>query len=247
MGSFRIFRRDAAAVRSSGYRSAVLAYTPGLFSASNSLVSRILYLLAALSVSSWAADTNLDQLLHNVENRYNKAKTLQVLFTETYTKPREPKRTESGLLMLRKPGRMRWDYAQPKGKLFVSDGKSLYLYTPAENRAERMKLQETDDMRAPLAFLLGNLKFQKEFQNLQGVPEAGGTRISAEPKKDDLPYSKVEFLVNPEGVIREVKVVSFDNSVLQFVFDQERVNPPLDDKLFQFQPPKGVEVVEAGQ
>jgi len=204
-------------------------------------------MLAALSVSSWAADTNLDQLLRTVENRYNRAKTLQVLFTEAYTKPRETKRTESGILMLRKPGRMRWDYSQPKGKLFISDGKSLYLYTPAENRAEHMKLQETDDMRAPLAFLLGNLKFQKEFQNLQGTPEGAGTRITAEPKKDNLPYSKVEFLVTAEGVIREVKVVSFDNSVLQFAFDQEKVNPPLDDKLFLFQPPKGVELVEAGQ
>jgi outer membrane lipoprotein carrier protein len=210
-------------------------------------VSRILYILAALSVSSWAADSNLDQLLHTVENRYNKVKTLQVLFTETYTKPREPKRTDSGLLMLRKPLRMRWDYTQPKGKLFVSDGKFLYLYTPAENRAERMKLQETDDMRAPLAFLLGNLKFQKEFQNLQGVPEGPNTRVTAEPKKDNLPYSKVEFLVTSEGVIREVKVVSFDNSILQFAFDQERVNPPLEEKLFQFQAPKGVEVVESGQ
>jgi len=210
-------------------------------------VSRILIILAALSVSTWAADSNLDQLLRTVESRYNRIKTLQVLFTETYTKPREPKRTESGLLMLRRPGRMRWDYSQPKGKLFISDGKSLYLYTAAENRAEHMKLQETDDMRAPLAFLLGNLKFQKEFQNINGVQEAAGTRVTAEPKKDNLPYSKVEFLVTAEAVIREVKVVSFDNSVLHFVFDQEKVNPPLDDKLFQFQPPKGVEVVEAGQ
>jgi outer membrane lipoprotein carrier protein len=198
-------------------------------------------------VSSWAADSNLDQLLHSVETRYNKAKTLQVLFTETYTKPREPKRTESGLLMLRKPLRMRWDYAQPKGKQFVSDGKSLYLYNPAENTAEHMKLQETDDMRAPLAFLLGNLKFQKEFQNLQAAQEGANTRITAEPKKDNLPYSKVEFLVTNEGVIREVKVMAFDNSVLQFAFDQERVNPPLEEKLFQFQAPKGVQIVESGQ
>src|SRR5262249_7516543 len=117
----------------------------------------------------------------------------------------------------------------------------------AENTVERMKLQETDDMRAPLAFLLGNLKFQKEFQNLQAVQEGTNTRITAEPKKDTLPYSKVEFVVTSDGVIREVKVMSFENSVIQFAFDQERVNPPVDDKLFQFQPPKGAQMVEGGQ
>jgi outer membrane lipoprotein carrier protein len=149
--------------------------------------------------------------------------------------------------MLRKPGRMRWDYSQPAGKLFVSDGKLLWLYTPSENRVEKMKFQESDDMRAPLAFLLGKLHFDKEFRNLQGKTEGSDMRITAEPKTDNLPYSAVEFLVAPDAHIREVRVTGFDKSVLHFTFDQERVDPKLDDKLFSFQVPKGAELVEAGQ
>ena len=57
-------------------------------------------------------------------------KTLQVSFTEQYTPAGRPQRTESGTLYLRKPGRMRCDYALPKGKLCVSDGTYLYVYTP---------------------------------------------------------------------------------------------------------------------
>ena len=102
-------------------------------------------------------------------------------------------------------------------------------------------------MRAPLAFLLGRLDFDKEFRNLQSLPEGSDTRIVAEPKGDNLPYSAVEFVVTPENRIREVKVTRFDRSILSFAFDQERVDPPLDGKLFQFQPPKGAEVVDAGQ
>ena len=60
-----------------------------------------------------------------------------------------------------------------------------------------MKLKESDDMRAPLAFLLGKLDFQKEFRNLQAKPEGADTRITAEPKTDNLPYSAVEFVVAP--------------------------------------------------
>ena len=194
-----------------------------------------------------SADAPLDTLLKGVEARYNKAKTLQVLFKEEYTPPGHGRRTESGILLLRKPGRMRWDYSQPAGKLFVSDGKLLWLYTPAENRVEKMKFQESDDMRAPLAFLLGKLHFDKEFRNLQGKAEGTDTRITAEPKTDNLPYSAVEFLVAQDGQIREVRVTGFDKSVLHFTFDQERVDPKLDDKLFQFQVPKGAELVEAGQ
>jgi len=198
-------------------------------------------------VSAVGADARLDGLLKAVEGRYNRAKTLQVVFHEDYTPQGKPRRSESGTLLLRKPGRMRWDYDQPKGKLFVSDGKYLWLYTPAENRAEKMKFQESEDMRAPLAFLLGKLNFEKDFRNLEGRIEGAGTRIVAQPKTDNLPYSAVEFLVTADGRIQQVKVTGFDHSILDFAFDQEKVDPALDGKLFQFQVPKGVELVEAGQ
>ena len=200
-----------------------------------------------LAVSAFAADAQLDNLLKNVENRYNKAKSLQVLYTEQYTPTRSPTRTESGMLMLRKPGRMRWDYSQPKGKLLVADGKFLWLYTPDDNRVEKMKFQETEDMRAPLAFLLGKLHFDKEFRNLQGKPEGAFTRITAEPKTDTLPYSQVEFVVSADGGIHALRVTYFDKSILQFNFDQEKLDLPLDAKLFQFQMPPGAHLEESGQ
>jgi outer membrane lipoprotein carrier protein len=198
-----------------------------------------------LAVCAFGADTPLTTLLKGVEQRYNKAKTLQVLFREVYIPPGKPRRTESGILMLRKPGKMRWQYAQPPGKLFTSDGKWIWLYTPQDNQAEHMKFKETDDLRAPLAFLLGKLDFDKEFTNLQSKPEGDGIRVTAEPKTDNLPYSAVEFLLGPDSTIREVKVKTFDNSILHFYFEQERMNPELKNDLFDFKPPKGVQIIEA--
>jgi outer membrane lipoprotein carrier protein len=142
---------------------------------------------------------------------------------------------------------MRWDYSSPQGKLFVSDGKFLWLYTPSNRQVEKMKIKESDDMRAPLAFLLGKLHFDKEFRNIQGQPEAGGTRIVAEPKTDSLPYTRVEFVVGPDAQIRRVQVTGFDNSILEFDFEQEKLNPPLEAKLFQFRMPQGAELVESTQ
>jgi outer membrane lipoprotein carrier protein len=200
-----------------------------------------------LVVSAFGADAKLDDLLNKSELRYNHAQTLQVVFTEQYTPPGSIRRTESGTLLLRKPGRMRGEYSQPKGKLFVSDGKFLWLYTPGDNRAEKMKLKETEDMRAPLAFLLGKLHFNKEFRNLQGRLEGSDTRITGEPKSEDLPYASVEFLVAPDGRIRELKVTGPDHSLLDFTFDQEKLDPQLDAKLFQFKAPPGVLVEETSQ
>jgi len=202
--------------------------------------------ISLLAVSAFAADPAMDSLLKNVENRYNKAKTLQVLFNETYTPKGKAPRAESGLLMLRKPGRMRWEYTQPAGKLFVSDGKEVYLYLPDEKRVEKMKLKDTEDMRAPLAFLLGKLNFEREFQNIQTRTEGDGSLVTADPKSQSLPYSKVEFLVSTNFAIRKLHIVGQDQSILDFTFDDEKLNPALANSIFHFQPPPGAEVVDSG-
>ena len=139
---------------------------------------------------------------------------------------------------------MRWDYSSPAGKLFVSDGKNVYLYTPDSRRVEKSRLKESEDMRAPLALLLGKLNFWKEFRKFDMRPEGPDMWVSAEPNSDDLPYSRVEFLLTPGAQIRHVRVVGVDRSTLDFEFEHESLNPVLNASLFSFQPPPGAEVVE---
>lgn len=210
-------------------------------------VSPFRLIAGLLAVSAFAADLPLDRLLKQVENRYNHAKTLQVLFVEQYTPPANIRRTERGSLLLRKPGRMRWDYTEPKGKLWVSDGKDWWLYTPADHRAETGKLKESGDLHPLLAFLLGKLDFSKEFRNLKGTPLGPDMHIVAEPKSDNLPYSAVELVVTPDDHIRQVKVTGFDHSILEFSLSEEKLDLPLDPKLFQFKLPPGTILEDAGQ
>lgn len=187
----------------------------------------------------------LDRLLKAVEDHYNHAQTLQMDFTESYAGRHRPVQTESGVLYLRKPGRMRWDYAAPPGKFFLSDGKNVYLYTPEEHRVEKGGLKQSEDERAPLAFLLGKLDFNREFKGFRARPDAAGTWIAATPKSDSLAYTEIEFLATPEGHIERMHVTGQDQSKLDFTFRNERQNPPLNASLFNFVPPAGAEVVEA--
>jgi len=210
-------------------------------------VTRLTPALLALIVSAGAADAPKFAILKTLESRYNQAQSLQVQFSETYSGAGRAPKTEAGTLFLRKPGRMRWEYSSPAGKLFVSDGKIVYLYLPGSGRVQKMNLKQTEDMRAPLAFLLGKLNFEKEFQHIEAMPVADGTRITADPKAANLPYSKVEFLVTPAFEIQKLQITAQDGSVLDFTFNAERLNPPVADKLFKFTIPAGAEVVEAGQ
>lgn len=201
--------------------------------------------IAALAVTlpSSADNSDLSRVLKGIQDRYNHAKTLQLSFSETYTVPGRPHQSESGTLTLRKPGRMRWDYATPAGKLFVSDGKDVYLYTPGPNRVEKMKLKESEDWRAPLAFLLGKLDFQKEFRDFDMKPDGSGFVITAKAKSDKLPYDSIRLTATSGFTITNLVVTGQDQSVLAFNFGNEKMNPSVNDSIFKFQAPPGATVV----
>ena len=194
----------------------------------------------------WAqVPANVGDILKAVEARYNRPKTMQMAFAQTLTGGARMSRTETGELFLAKPGKMLWQYKEPAGKLFLVDGKAVWFYTPNTGRAERSPVKQTDDMRAPLAFLLGELDFQKFFGEFRSKPEgaSGSTRITAAPKSKRAPYSQVEFVVTPGYDIQSLKVSAQDGSVMEFAFSGVTPNPKLDAKLFEFHAPAGVEVV----
>lgn len=210
---------------------------------SRSLLPAVLAAFCALPLAAQTGE--LGPLLKRVEKRYNGAKTIQVLFEQTYTTQGKAPRTEKGELFLRKPGRMRWEYATPAGKLFQSDGKFVYFYSPSTGRVEKTRLKESDDMRAPLAFLLGKLDFNRDFTNYQTRTEGTGTVIKAVPKNERLPYTSVDFTVSAQAEITRLLVTGQDNSMVEFRFGQERINPALNDGIFRFKLPAGAQLVDA--
>ena len=212
---------------------------------------RILVPWAVACLFCWVAfgrdaqDAAVAGLIRGVEQRYNHARTLSIDFTESYSIAGHRRRPEQGTVVLRKPGRMRWTYSQPAGKLFVSDGKNVFLYTKTDNRVEKSALKASDDLRAPMAFLLGKLQLTKEFRNFRTLPDQNGTWLEGDAASERVPYSKVSMLVAPDHSIRQLTVTGRDESVLAFHFQGEVLNPPVNASLFEFNIPAGAEVIDA--
>ncbi len=198
--------------------------------------------IAALSPAATTID--LSAAIDGVEERYNRPKTMRLGFVQRYTWPGRPPRTESGDLFLSKPKRMRWEYSDPPGKLFLSDGDHVYLYSPVSNRVEKMPLKESGDMRTPLAFLIGRVDLRRDFREFRSRPNGEDLEVVALPKSKKAPYERVEFLLTPEYRIKRLMVHGHDQSVMEFQFSQEVPNPGLDPGLFDFQMPAGAEFVE---
>src|ERR1700732_3184585 len=157
------------------------------------------YLTAALLLTaSFAGEADVKALASAVDEHYNHLRSLRAEFSEVY-RGAGIERTESGTLWLKKsgmkkPGKMRWEYRSPREKLFVSDGKDAWFYVPGDRQARRTDARKMDDVRSPLAFLLGKSKLEKELHGLslandvapmnpgdvvlRGVPQALADRVN---------------------------------------------------------------------
>jgi outer membrane lipoprotein carrier protein len=200
-------------------------------------MKKLLFVFIAATLS-FGQDVN--RTLKGVEDRYNNISTLEVDFSYTYSQGLH-KSTHQGVLYLHKPKRMRWQFTSPEGDLFISDGEYLYDYDAKSKQAEKDKLKDTGDLRAPLAFLLGKLNFHEDFSTFK--TDGSGT-ITAIPKSDKLVYTEVAFLAAPDYSMRQLTIKGQDGSVWQYSFENEKKNPPISDDLFHFKAPPGVQVVD---
>jgi outer membrane lipoprotein carrier protein len=197
-----------------------------------------------LAVPGFVLAQNSDALLHRVDEHYNQLTSLRARYIEHYA-GMGLDRTESGTLLLKKPGRMRWSYDQPEGKLFVLDGKFAWFYTPGDEQAQRLPAKQLDDLRSPLRFLLGHTQLKKELVKLTVTEDTHGIHIAGIPQGMEQRIQRLTLDVTPSGEIQHMKLEEIDGAITEFTFTQVQENVPTRDTDFIFTPPAGVTVVNA--
>ena len=191
------------------------------------------FLTLAFATTTHAQDPNL---LHRIDDHYNHLHTLRAHYTQHYT-GMGLDRIETGTLLLKKPGLMRWSYDQPTGKLFVLDGKYAWFYTPGDTQATRASAKQLDDLRSPLRFLLGHTQLAKELDNLTNAPEGADYRITGIPKGMSQRVRLLTLTVTPTGAIERMKLEETDGATTDFTFNDMQEEIPVKPTDFTFTPP----------
>jgi outer membrane lipoprotein carrier protein len=209
----------------------------------------LVFTFLALTVTGAGQQTDIKALAHAVDQHYNALKSLKCAFTEIYQAP-GISRTESGTLWLKKPGRMRWEYREPQEKLFLADSHTAYFYVPGERQARKTSIKNLDDLRSPIRYLLGKTKLEKEFNALSSAPDVsplqtGDTVLRGVPKGMEDRISEVVLEISPAHQIVRILIREVDGTSTDFRFSQLEENVPMQDSLFRFTPPPGVETIQA--
>lgn len=191
----------------------------------------------------------LDEAVRDLEATYRQVTDLRATFEQAALNRTLGQTLEArGTLYLKKPGKLRWEYATPTPQEIVSDGTRLWVYTP-----ELKQVNVTDAPQALAgpagSFLhgLGQVRehFQARFLNpAQPTDLDGLVVLDLTPKEPQPLLARLILSVDPKSwLVRKAVLYDAMGNTVTVRFLEVAVNPGLADTLFTFVPPPGVAVV----
>jgi outer membrane lipoprotein carrier protein len=195
------------------------------------------------------ADLTAPELAQALQKKYDGIRDFSSDFVHSYEGGVLRKRlTERGRLLVKKPGRMRWEYTTPEQKLFVSDGVQMYSYLPQDKQVIVSPVPAEDQAATPTMFLAGKGNLTRDFTpSLVDLPPgmpAGTRALKLIPKSRQRDYDWLVLVVDPATLaIRGLVTVDAQGGKSSFSFEGLKENVGLADSAFAFKIPRGVDVV----
>lgn len=193
-----------------------------------------------LGQSALAGTPELDALLKQLTVKYGPITVLRGTFVQT-TKSPYGDQTQSGTVILQRPGRMRWEFTGD-GKQFVSDGSTLWVYTPAEKQVLRLKGAGQQVASTDLV-----LQSMDKLGTLYQVALGPAKELILTPKPgEEAQFTKLVLKLDAALMIDEVAVTDPFGTVTRLDFTKLEAGGAVPADVFTFTIPAGVQVVDAG-
>ncbi len=194
------------------------------------------------------ARADLSAIIRGLEARYQAAKSLKATFLQRRSEGKRVHEIEAGTVYFQRPGRMRWEYESPETKLFVSDGKWVWFYVPADRTVTRAKVKEAEDARVPLAFLTGKARLGRFCRRVEladaHVLAPQDFALRCLPKSAGAGFHEAIVEVTPEYALARIMVREAGDIETEFRFANWQENLAVPEALFHFQAPPGVAIVD---
>ncbi len=191
------------------------------------------------------ADVSALEVVQLSQKHYRGIRTLQADFTQIYS-AHMARDEEHGILMLKKPRKMYWEYRDPIEKYLVAKGKQAYFYVP---RDRQVFVYELDDDRLFL-FLMGEGQVARDFEiafETEELPlQDGNFLIRLTPREEEASFSQILLEIVPTSYqIERLVAIELIGARNDYILKNVQEDVSIPDRRFKFKPPKGVEVVRA--
>jgi outer membrane lipoprotein carrier protein len=206
-----------------------------------------LYSVFPILYSAFLAEAaSIDAIVKKLQSRYDSTDGFRADFTQEVESATLGQKVESrGTVMFKKPGRMRWEFSEPPQTL-VSDGKFFWFYQPAEKQVLKTPFHQVFSSTTPASFLLGVGRLDQDFNISLTGETADSYQLHLTPKKDPEALGLLDLVVSAKTFdILQVTVTDPLGNVTRLHFSNIDRKASLDDTLFHFTVPPGVDVIEA--
>jgi outer membrane lipoprotein carrier protein len=207
-------------------------------------------LLLLISLSAFSAEQ--PAVVQEIQKSFKALQTIETNFDQTIRSTRFSDKKASGKLYLQRPGKMIWNYDQPKGKVFAADGKLITMYDPEEKQALISNQPKGSKLPTAFSFLMGEGNLQDHFtidvasdsKNAQGQRQV---TLVCKPKGNTMEFTLLEltFIWKDGIILQSSKTRDVMNSENQIDFSAMKINPKLSTTIFDVKLPKGTPIVTA--
>lgn len=189
-----------------------------------------------------------EQVKQRFQGRYNRVGSLEAEFVQRYTLGAQTL-VESGRVYFKKPRRMRWEYDEPPGKLFLADGRYAYLYMPTEQLVRRQPLKEAGEWEATFALLLGRIKLDRWLADLRltrvhHLQTPARWQLRGQATSDRQPFEEIWMDLNERFQLLRIEIRQRDGSLMEFHFRNWKEDTNLPPSLFLLDVPAGTSWVD---
>lgn len=194
------------------------------------------------------AESELDSIVDRLQKSYDSIQTIEAKFDQTYRSLRFDDKKMEGEMVVSKPGKMRWDYLVPKGRVLVSDGKWITLYDPDDRQALISAQPKEGGLPVAVSFLAGRGRLKELFKITLKEDKrstTGEVTLRCEPIRPEPNVAEVDLTLKMGDpvLVTTTKIIDALGGENILAFSDIRVNRSVPAKRFDFKPPKGTPLV----
>lgn len=189
---------------------------------------------------------DLETVIRNMQAAYNQTQDFTAEFEQQYINGAlGDTSVSSGVVHFMRPGRMRWDYVEPRERYFISDGENLWIYEPEEGQYYTAPLEDSD-LPTALRFLMGEGEFSQDFTiAFSDIEALGVISIDLVPIRSEGEYQSLRFVLDPNTwQVEQATIVDPVGNTNTFTFTNRQNNVGYQASDFTFEPPRGAVQIE---
>ena len=211
----------------------------------------VAFVAPATEPTAFAQEAPAATIARDLQRKYDRVTDFSADFVHSYRGGvLKQQATERGTLLVKKPGKMRWEYTSPEKKLFVSDGHKIYSYIPQDRQVIVGTMPRDEQAPTPALFLTGKGDLTRDFTAVfdkVAEAQAGSVALKMTPKRREPEYESLTLVVDPKTLNLQMLItVDSQGGRSAFTFSNLKENIGVADTQFVFKMPRNVDVVTDG-